>query len=204
MREYASDAPDREYVYLVLAALSILAAWLLHIGMKAAGLNVLWWMEMPSVLGFYGIFFKLFDAHVWKAFSGLPDLNGTWVGEIESDFDEGVKKPCVIHINQSWSRLLAILQTDQSRSTSTMAALYVGASRERGLKYEFVSEPIALSPGTMHTHRGCCHFEISSDRRRLDGSYYTGRDRGNVGRLHLSFISRERLDYTNAISKAGK
>lgn len=201
MHEYASDSSHRKYVFLVLAALSVAAAWLLHLALKAAGVDHWWWVKLPSVLGFYGFFFWIYDTIAWKKFSKLPDLNGTWVGEIETSFGELIRKPCVLYIDQTWSRLLVNLQTDHSRSTSTMAALHLGGSRESGLRYEFINEPTALSPETMHAHRGVCHLELSPDLHGLAGSYYTGRDRENNGRLRFSFVSRKRLDFAKTVSE---
>ncbi|MGD1702628.1 hypothetical protein [Dapis sp. BLCC M229] len=61
MHAYATNAKDRETIPLYIAAISVMAALLLSSVVKNLQWQVPWWLDAPSVMGFYGIFYQAFE-----------------------------------------------------------------------------------------------------------------------------------------------
>ena len=55
------------------------------------------------------------------------------------------------------------------------------------LSYEYRNEPKPHAAATMHPHRGMTRLGLVSPGR-LEGEYYTGRDRQNYGTLSLEKV----------------
>jgi len=194
MHPYTTDSHERLMVPFWLATVSIVSAWILAWAIDKSGLQSrLWWVEVPSVFGFYGIFLRIFDRWLWKWKSiraiGLvivPDLSGVWTGNGVSLYDEnGEKKPfdCTVTIEQQWMKLRVWLDTKTSESSSNVGAILIGG-RRASLSYEYVNEPKALAVPPMNTHRGMARLELITPTE-LQGEYYSGRGRQTFGTLHL-------------------
>jgi hypothetical protein len=205
MHAYATDARDRERIPIWLAIASVIAALFLHTTLGTFNLDIPWWVESPSVMGFYGLFHIWFDNVGWHLrvagirLSSIPDIRGTWVGSIKSSYQDGGQTQAVIYIRQTWMRLIVRLETETSRSVSTMAALNTYEAAESGLKYEYLNEPGNFSVPTMQIHRGTTHLQISPDETILEGDYYTGRGRQNIGSMVFQRVSRGSLTRTEAL-----
>jgi hypothetical protein len=206
MHVYATDAKDRRDLPIWGASIAVACTLFLNWALQAWDLSVPWWVDAPSVMGFYGLFSQWFDKYLWRlkvgplSISDIPDLNGTWVGVIHSTYDGRTEVPdVVLYIRQTWTRIGVELQTENSRSYSTMAAVNTPGSSEAGLKYEYINEPFALSLETMHLHRGNTSLKISPDGRTLEGDYFSGRGRQNVGTMTFHLVSRQVLPRAKAI-----
>lgn len=203
MHTYATDARDRETVPLWLAAFAVAATLFLNYLLKAFNLQVPWWIDAPSVMGFYGLLFTLFDNFLWRLkfkaiyLSDIPNIRGTWVGIVKSSYGGGTEVPGVIlYVRQTWSQLSVQVETQSSRSFSTMGAVNTSNASEPGLKYEYINEPGTFSVQTMQTHRGTANLRLNPDGTTLSGEYYTGRGRQNIGdmvfhRVSTQFLTRE-------------
>jgi hypothetical protein len=68
-----------------------------------------------------------------------------------------------------------------------MGAIMVGDEGSATLTYEYTNEPRALAIDTMHAHRGTAYLVLKKDGNKdhLEGDYYAGRDRQNVGQITL-------------------
>ena len=206
MHPYATDSGERKYVTFLLAIISILSAWLLNEVLlnDLLGLASFWWLEAPSVFGFYGLFYIIFDKYLWQVSilhrAGLvkvPDLNGAWKGCILSSLDHHeAEKDATIKIRQSWTQISIDLKTHNSRSRSLTATVLTEDQNGIVISYEYLNEPRYSAKTTMHIHQGACRFTLSSDRQKLEGEYYTGRDRQTYG--ILSFKKLSNGSYTNA------
>src|SRR5437660_2182517 len=134
-------------------------------------------------MGFYGIFYPLYDRVLWRQHIGnirlspIPDVSGVWAGMLTTSYDNGTKLDIVFYIHQTWSKIAIRTETASSTSFTTMAALNTDESLDPGLKYEYLSEPGAFAAPTMHIHKGTGHLRLSSDGRALTGEHYTGRGR---------------------------
>lgn len=153
-----------------------------------------WWVETPSVLGFFGFFIWLFDNHLWKTkfvqsieWVHIPDINGVWKAEIKSSHDTFEKNTVgSLVIRQTASKVSIALETDTSRSHSINAALLrTDKLNTFELTYNYINTPKADSSSKMQMHQGTAWLTISDDLNILDGEYYSGRGRQNFGKLIL-------------------
>ena len=151
----------------------------------------------------YASLIFLYERWGWRWLSTLSNLNGTWVGDISTSHNGGTNVPCVMRVRQTWTRMAIELETEQSHSRTTMAALYEDQPGDVGLKYEYVSEPRNLAVQSMQTHRGVCTLTIAlgSAGPRLSGGYFTGRGRETRGEVTLCRVSQELLGFDAALKK---
>ncbi len=193
MHPYATESNERKYVPLFIAAISLLAAWGLNKTLSILQIVSPWWFDAPSVIGFYGLFYNIFDRWLWRmpilrqiGLVNLPDLNGTWNGYVVSSFDgHGTRHGAHIEILQSWTKISIILRTENSKSHSLIATIITKNPGGIVLSYEYLNEPKANAKETMHPHRGTTWLTLVKSGEMFDGEYYTGRDRLNYGSLHF-------------------
>jgi SMODS-associating 2TM, beta-strand rich effector domain len=209
MHTYATDAKDRESIPLWLAALAVAATLFLNYLLKALNLQIPWWVEAPSVMGFYGLLHGFFDNFLWRVqfkairLSEIPDIRGTWVGTVNSSYAGGTEiRGIILHVRQTWSKLSVKIETETSRSFSTMAVVNTSNSSEPGLKYEYINEPGTFSVQTMQTHRGTANLRLTPDGATLKGEYYTGRGRQSMGDMVFHKISTQFLTRETALKQA--
>ena len=189
MHSYELDG--RRRVAIALAVVSVFLVWLLAESLNAVGFEPDWWFSLPSFGGFYGILHRLFDQCLWRwaalgklGLIRVPDLNGEWTGEIWSSYAPGGETTLVrVVIRQRWSKLAVRLEATHSSSDSVMARLKTGDVIHPTLDYMYVNEPVAGATETMHAHRGTAMLEFKDGV--LEGDYYTGRDRREIGTIRL-------------------
>jgi hypothetical protein len=195
MHPYAIDSEEKRYILFGLAILSIFAARGLSIALEWAGLNPPWWIDMPSVLSFYGLFCGTFDRWFWKlsalrkiSLVKTPNLGGTWKGFGASSFDKhATTYQGMLKIRQTWTRISIILETDTSVSRSGVAGIMTHDTAAPFLSYEYLNEPKANAKDKMHSHRGTARLSLkkSENMELLEGEYYTGRDRQHFGSMRF-------------------
>jgi hypothetical protein len=135
-----------------------------------------------------------FDKRVWKlplvrrvGLVKVPDLNGTWVGTVNSAGGERpYEHPVTMEIAQTWRNLCVRLRTDNSGSRSVIGAMITEESGDAVLTYEYINEPGAHAADSMHMHRGTARLRLTSGGEILEGEYYTGRDRKSHGTLRVT------------------
>ena len=189
---HSYEVEGRAKVVVSLSVASMLIVWLLHVVLDAIDFQPQWWLSVPSFAGCYSVLYWLFDRYVWrlgllrrlKLFQ-LPDLDGKWVGEVESSYSQDGRAYSVsVVILQRWSKVLVRLETEHSRSRSVAATLRTIDLPNPELSYQYVNEPKPNAPGTMEMHRGTATLELIGSS--FEGGYYTGRGRGEVGTVTLS------------------
>jgi len=196
MHSYTTDSNERKFVPLYVAGISILIAWILNGVLGAMQFALPWWIDAPSVIGFYGMLYTIFDKYLWRwhilrtiGVVKVPDLNGTWEGHLASSFDEhAARQDATIKIFQSWAQISIILETNYSKSHSLIAAIITENPIGVVLSYEYLNEPVPNAKQTMHTHRGTGRLTIQANGNTLEGEYYTGRDRQNFGILRFERV----------------
>jgi hypothetical protein len=192
MHPYQIDEEIRIRVFIISAFLAVGAARILNLAIQALPFSIPWWVETPSVLGFFGLFVWLFDSYFWKIkfiqqmeWFYIPNLNGVWETEIKSsytDFDKSVQARTIIR--QTASKISISLETDTSSSHSIHAALMrTERVNKFELAYNYINTPKADSLSSMSIHHGTVWLQISDTGQILDGEYYSGRGRQNFGRL---------------------
>jgi len=191
MHPYATDSHERRNVILGVALLSVVFAYTLHRGVEWVSIQLPWWVDSPSVMGFFGLLYEAFDKRLWRAtpLQGIgivkvPDLNGTWDVEGRTSFDNGKRFQAQVVIKQTWTAMSIVLESESSISRSLSASLLVGQPEGPTLSYEYRNDPKPDALPTMHSHRGTTVLRRKSTGL-LEGEYYSGRDRLNYGSLTL-------------------
>lgn len=155
--------------------------------------NLILWPLSAGVI--YGVLYWFFEKIAWRfeVLSGLlkvPNLGGKWSCDGEStDPKDGQVRHWKgeITIVQSWDKLRIRLNTSQSGSSSTTAALVYEPSEGFRLLYNYKNDP-RIGEDDLRSHRGAADFLFSPDLKSAKGEYFTGYGRGNFGKMTLTRI----------------
>jgi len=189
MHTYSIDTEERKNILLFLVVVSIIFSWSFYKILGNYQISLPWWVESPSVLFFYGLFFMIFDKWLWQylkkiKFVKTPNLNGEWSGNLKSSFDShSTEVKATLKIFQTWTRIKILLTTDQSSSQSETASIVIDAPEGNYLSYQYINEPKSNAVNTMSIHRGTVRLIFGEKENTLNGEYYSGRDRQNFGSL---------------------
>jgi SMODS-associating 2TM, beta-strand rich effector domain len=197
MHSYSTDSGERETILLLLAAFAIAAAWGESRLLQLTRLAVPFWLDAPSTMAFYGIFFKVFDIWLWRVrflhrmgLLKVPILSGGWKGFVVSSFDNHKKAhPVAVFIDQTWTKMSVRLQSDNSHSFTSTASLQVHAPEGTVLSYQYENQPQPEALRTMEIHVGTARLILQADGLALEGYYYSGRGRKEFGSLKLEKAS---------------
>ncbi len=190
MHPYASDPEPRRIIMGLLMGLAVVLAVVIH----SVRIDLPWWLESPSALGYFGVFYALFDRALWKKnpfcyLSKLPDLNGEWLATIHSTHDDFTTDHLLgVTITQTWGQISIAGQSSNSRSESISASIRCLGDGRFELIYTYENRPNAESGATLVTHRGTAWLTVAKGAGRLQGEYFTGRERRQYGSL---FFERE-------------
>lgn len=192
MHPYATNQ-DKRNIYLFLAAGSVALAYLFAWLTTRLQISIPWWVDAPSVMAFFAILNGMFNNWLWRTPLGrllvkTPNLNGEWIGKIASSFDDHAKQlEGVMHIEQTWTEISIILTTEGSKSRNLSGLIKSNNVSTAEISYEYMNEPNAQAAPTMSIHRGTAYLTFSTmkEKRVLNGQYYTGRGRQNIGSLHF-------------------
>lgn len=132
------------------------------------------------------LFFYSYDRYLWKflwklKLSQIPNLNGKWNGYIKTSHSEGKEINVEVNIKQTWSSIFIVLKTSDSKSKSETASISLSESR---LMYQYFNEPLSSSVETLHKHYGVAFLDFD-EINRLEGSYFTCKDRQTHGEIFL-------------------
>jgi hypothetical protein len=197
MHAYSADTADKRIAPIAIGVLAILMALALSKTLDITNVSPPWWIDTPSVLGFYWPLWRIYDRWAWKwrlgpfALSAIRDFSGTWIGRVTSSYDSTADVEARLVIIQRWLSVLITLETEWSRSYSTMAQISERGSLGPSLRYVFRNEPRPLSAPTMVAHQGIAHLTISQDGDELVGDYEAGMQRNTSGRMQ--FVRQDRI-----------
>jgi hypothetical protein len=189
---YSTNSEERKHVPFYLAILAVV----ISLGLASLFRKIGWvpplWVDFSSVMGLYGVLYGFFKGVAWKwgwlrtlVSVSTPILAGTWSGTVQSDYD-GVSRPAHdvnVVIGQDWTEITIRLIGPNSKSHSLSASMVV-TEDECILIYDYLNEPNSDAVDTMHMHRGTARLALTGTDR-LEGDYYTGRDRNNIGVIRL-------------------
>jgi hypothetical protein len=189
---YATDSDRQKIIILFIAALSILSAWLFSQSLLWLNFDAPWWLDTPAVLGFFGIYWKLYDQYFWaiavsgKTISGIPNFSGRWVGKLTTSHDPDLPVALKATITQTSTRIyIAQSANDTSESHSVMAAVLCNVGPFEGLTYLYENRPKGIhKAGALNAHRGEARLRLQDDGS-LQGDYSTDQARKNVGSIDL-------------------
>ena len=137
----------------------------------------------------------------WERFRGwlvpFPDLNGTWLGEIRSEWidQEKCKKippiPAMLTVRQTFFSTSCVMQTKEMRSDSYGEEFQIDEERQiKQFIYSYVSRPKISLQERSNIHHGTVLFEvIGSPKMKLKGRYWT--DRKTIGEMEFIFHSKK-------------
>jgi len=155
---------------------------------------------VPSLVGFAVV---AFDLWLWKLpvvskIIGRPRIYGTWRAALAPNANSRIPEggnwgPIVgaIVIEQTFWTMSIRLQTDQSSSSSTTAALitHPESKQSRALYFTYANRARQEHNDRSHPHRGTTVLQVNGiDPKTLDGSYWT--DRLTAGDITLTFMDR--------------
>lgn len=181
--------------------LSLLIAWIFK---KNLGEFSTWVFVIPNVVTVQFTTILFFDNYLWKCriFSkwlvSFPDMSGTWVGTLKSDYiNPETKKrvnpiPCMLVIKHKFKKISINLYTAESISYSFSEEINFDSDKQlKRLSYSYTNEPITLLDYRSTSHRGTVILSLINDNE-LIGYYYT--DRSTKGEMSFKFYSKDFLD----------
>ena len=162
-------------------------------------------VDSLGVLGMYSFLFQLFNHSLWQLVPvgilqivDVPNLNGTWLGELRSSYDKN-KTPYKVRIEviQTFSDIKVYSYFSRSWSFSIIADFYKEADGRKVLHYVYRNEPRNNSSSTMHGHYGAAKHEYLQEKKVMECSYYNEPPRGrgwfgsfNVKRKKRTFVEK--------------
>ena len=202
MHPYNIKMKNRRGVLKSLAVLAVALATGFNYLIQVLRIPIPWYIDTPTVASFFGIILWIFDKFFWRMRIGplsiaqIPDLSGTWVGEIHSSYQNMIV-PVVIHIRQTWEEMSIELESETSFSRTETAEFNIDGNT---LSYTYQNEPKRYGRTPEHKGDACLH--LSSDYKKLDGKYFTSKGSHNHGTISLTFLEREIKDYEEALRLA--
>lgn len=162
--------------------------------------------QIPQAISIYAIIGIIFTKWLWrwKPLQGwlikIPDLQGTWRGELKSDWinpetGKGIDPiPMVLVIRQTFSSIKCTLMTKESTSYSTTADINIVPNGEDlYLTYNYTNRPKATIRDRSAIHDGASILKIiSKPNKCLEGEYWTSRK--TRGEMTLTFDSKELIE----------
>jgi hypothetical protein len=196
----------KAFIYLIVSvsgALWFIIAYISGLNLSKA---VDFLRVIPNVVSIDLILFGLFLKWGWKfkVFKGwlvpFPNLNGSWVGHILSDWvdsETDVKPPPIptlLTIRQSFFHVSCVLRTDEMVSHSYAEGFLIDPERQvKTLTYTYTSKPKLSIAERSTPHDGTAVFDIvEKPDMKLTGRYWT--ERKTTGEIHLKFRSIEILE----------
>ena len=140
----------------------------------------------------------------WKWFRGwlvpFPDLNGTWSGEIRSEWIDREKSkkippiPAMLTVRQTFLYTSCVMKTKEMRSDSYGEEFQIDDERQiKQFIYSYISRPKISLQEHSNIHYGTVLFEaIESPKMKLKGIYWT--DRKTIGEMEFIFHSKKILE----------
>lgn len=196
----------KNYIYL-LVSVSALAWLVLDLTGSSDLSDIKEFLKLiPKVVTIDMIFVGVFMKFGWKSkvFRGwlvpFPNLNGTWIGYIYSDWvdaktGERVEPiPTMLTIYQTFNQTNCIMRTGEMKSYSIAEGFNISEEHQlKQLSYIYSSKPRALLSERSPQHDGAMIFDILGDNSlKMKGKYWT--ERKTKGEIILEFHSRKRLD----------
>lgn len=176
MEQYSIDGRGRGEVYVTLALISLVFAYLAHQLIDHLPFQIPWWIEVPSFAVWFGIVNIAFDRWLWRVrfagirFSSVPDFGGHWQGKIEAmnSSSERIELPVDVTIKQTWSAIEIRGKTSRGVTRSKLAGVRI---EDEELRYEYETSPDVFDASAKR-HVGFCVLELH-ERDLLEGFYYT-------------------------------
>lgn len=163
----------------------------------------------PATGAVFTVVYVVFAAKVWN--HGLfrrirlvktPYFGGRWEGYVQSSYnvsddtaeesDGDDRTEVEVEIEQNWRKMIVKLEGDDSSSRSLGASIITKQGRPQ-LTYYYLNEPYYDAPDSYSMGYGTASMKLYENGGEngepvLDGVYYTGPNRGEHGKIHLTRI----------------
>lgn len=203
MHPYVTDSRNSSRIVFFLFMLSVGVAWTYVWFSNKFGWSLPWWLEAPSILTVFGLLYWLFDTRLWRnkwirPLIAVPDLNGSWSGNLTSSGNGHTTATSVqVTIQQSWTEILICLETTTSVSHSFSASLFSKRENVPFLCYQYLNRPKNSAPESFRGHPGTVDLRLENENL-LKGDYYSGRGRQTYGCIELRRATTDKsFDLTN-------
>ena len=157
-----------------------------------------------TLLAVFGLLYKLFDKKLWKTSLfqktcvKIPNLNGEWEGEFDSNYNGKTKGKANFKIEQTWSKIRITSEHEKSNSYSTVVGFLLDTNKGINIVYQYENRTNEKSTDGMYDHRG--YSDLIYKKKMIDGKNvevlegdYTGdqRNRKSAGYIHYKKIKGE-------------
>lgn len=154
----------------------------------------------------FSFFSWLFNNYLWRIswinkHLGVPDLNGSWEGVLESSVIENganIKVDMKLEITQSWNRMTCTSIFPRSKSYSDIVCVDSESSKGVMLKFTYINHSEDVSSG-LPQFAGYNELRLC-DNNTLSGTYFTKRVPSTRGTILL--VRRNAEDDINDLVKA--
>lgn len=189
---YSGDSNARTLVHVYLAVLGTVLAYILYVVCQKFSITIAWWVEAPSIFGFYGFLYWLFREWLWKQkfvrwiFQiKTPDWNGIYNGELMTSHDNFAQALSFeLTITQKWDRIVLVGKTASSTSCSFLGFFSEENTDTPELVYQYLNQPRTGSVATMNMHRGVAQIHL--EKNQMIGEFFNGRGRSTIGKFTLT------------------
>ncbi len=180
---------ERYIFYIALLSLAILGA--IRVTVDHMGLVI----SVTAFSVFATIFF-VFDRWIWRyswfgKLLSTPDLSGDWTVSGVTDGADGLQRKWVgqLRIEQTWSHMSISIETDESRSRSTMASLERDSGHGFRLLYGYSNTRKGVQ-GELKSHVGTCEVIIAPDLQSAEATYFNNHQRRTVGEMKWARVKQ--------------
>jgi len=213
LHSYSIDTDERSRVIAILAIISVgISSVISPIFEKLESMSLFHIFKIlnihlstPSSMALFWVLYKIFDLYLWKVkiirkiFKiETPILHGKWKGKYYS------KRRCEktnklitkegdveLHIIQTWTKIRITQESSTSYSYSEMAGITTNDRMGITLRYQYRNESKAIGEETMHSHTGFNKLRYLPENKRLEGDYFTDKDRRTYGTLWYEKVSQK-------------
>lgn len=203
----------------MMSNITVKSSLYLLVGVSAAAWFALAYfsgLDLSKAQDFFGLFPKVVSIDLiivavfvkwgWKlkVFRGwlvpFPNLNGTWIGSIYSDWKDpatGSKPPSIpvmLTVSQSFFHISCVMRTSEMESYSYSEGFLIDSERQlKKVAYSYSSKPrLSLSERSI-PHDGTALFQIiEKPKLKLVGRYWT--ERLTKGEIMLEHHANELLE----------
>lgn len=146
-----------------------------------------------TLLGVFGLLYFLYRKLLWKIpiisrFHSIPNLNGTWNGELISSYlTHGVptRVKVSMRIKQDWDHISVICTFPKSMSHSIAAFLFSKSDSGIEFGFPYCNDSLCVNWKTKN-HDGYNSFTINGNS--MKGRYFTNREDGTNGTIVLEKV----------------
>lgn len=196
----------KNYIYVLIAVSFVIFFILASLSDLDLSLAKDFFSLVPKVVSIDLILVTIFTKWGWKLkfFKGwlvpFPNLNGSWVGYINSDWinpetEKSIEEiPVLLTVNQSFFHISFTMHTSEMKSHSVSEGFNINNKKQvKQVSYIYTSKPRIVLKERSLSHDGAVVFDIiNQDNKKLEGRYWT--ERKTTGEIKLDFYKKDILE----------